>query len=584
MKELNPFSLEENKKPFEIFENFNESVSESDYPMFEPHSSCSLDSYSFPDSSKKKFPTFPKKSIFLPQLFLDEKNIEIYKCGLCENICDDAVKSGCKCKSIFCRECLSFYFKQKSEKCPLCGKQTNGKIIKAEDEDMFIKSQKMKCLNYIYNCKWKGECEKYKDHINFDCPEETVSCPNKNHGCVIKMQRKNLLKHIKNCQYEQVKCEKCNLYYAIGYKNEHKEKCLMEEINCPHNCGERFIRKELVNHQNEFCDNFYVECPFKPIGCLDTFKKKEEKNKLNETVQKHLILLMNKILSVEENNFQNNKRANNKEKEVLGLKMAASCIQKETDMKNEENNNMALLSKKRKSELSSELSDDSILNKEEKKAENFSEINSNSMKISNIKENETPMSIEKEETNIYDLPEISKEFFYYENNIIEALDLKGVKQYYVFFNEKFDIPKGVDKEYKIKFSILSNAKSLYMGLCDKKVLEENKHESLTNDKSKEKIMKKKNNGIYYLNTNKMAWNCNNKSQCKNLSIQDVNEIGKKGDVFEFIINPSECELKINLNYKNIVHFNDVRCFKSKALSPFLIFIKNCKLKTDFDYK
>ena len=49
-------------------------------------------------------------------------------------------------------------------------------------------------------------------------------------------------------------------------------------------------------------------------------------------------------------------------------------------------------------------------------------------------------------------------------------------------------------------------------------------------------------------------------------------------------NPSECELKINLNYKNIVHFNDVRCFKSKALSPFLIFIKNCKLKTDFDYK
>ena len=64
MKELNPFSLEENKKPFEIFENFNESVSESDYPMFEPHSSYSLDSYSFPEKKKKKISNFSKKKYF----------------------------------------------------------------------------------------------------------------------------------------------------------------------------------------------------------------------------------------------------------------------------------------------------------------------------------------------------------------------------------------------------------------------------------------------------------------------------------------------------------------------------------------
>ena len=296
-----------------------------------------------------------------------------------------------------------------------------------------------------------------------------------------------------------------------------------------------------------------------------------------------MFLLMNRIISFENNIFQNIKKNKYDESGIKASKFE-SYNSNEVDMNNEENNNIILLSKKRKIELNSELSDNSLLNSEEKKKENFPEINSNSTKISNIKEKETPMSIEKEENNFYDLPDVSKQYFYFEDNIIEGLDLKGVKQYYVFFNEKYDIPRGVDKEYKIKFTLLTNAKSLYMGLCDKKLLEENKLESLGVDKSKEKIMKKINNGVYYLNTNKMAWNCNNKSQCKNIVIKDENIIGKKGDVFEFIINPSECELKINLNYKNIVNFNDVRCFKSKVLSPFLIFVKNCKLKTNFEYK
>ena len=582
MKELNPFSKDEMKKSFDMQESFNESVSESDFPMFESHSFNSLDS-SFQSCSKKKFPAFLKKSIFLPELFLDKKDIEIYKCGLCENICDDAVKSGCKCKNIFCKECLSFYLKQKKEKCPLCGKQTKGKIIPAEKEDMHIKSLKMKCSNYKSNCNWEGECGKYKEHISSDCQEELENCPNKSHGCVIKLKRKELLRHLRNCEYQQVKCEKCNLYYIMADKNKHKEECLMEEINCPYNCGEHFKRKKLEKHLKEICDNYTIECPFKPIGCEDKFTKKEQDAKLNEDIQKHMFLLMNRIISFENNIFQNIKK-NKYEESGIKASRFESYNSNEVDMNNEENNNITLLSKKRKIELNSELSDNSLLNSEEKKKEHFPEINSNSTKISNIKEKETPMSIEKEENNFYDLPDVSKQYFYFEDNIIEALDLKGVKQYYVFFNEKYDIPRGVDKEYKIKFTLLTNAKSLYMGLCDKKLLEENKLESLGVDKSKEKIMKKINNGVYYLNTNKMAWNCNNKSQCKNIAIKEEPVIGKKGDVFEFIINPSECELKINLNYKNIVNFNDVRCFKSKVLSPFLIFVKNCKLKTNFEYK
>ena len=57
MKELNPFSKDEMKKSFDMQESFNESVSESDFPMFESHSFNSLDS-SFQSCSKKKISCF----------------------------------------------------------------------------------------------------------------------------------------------------------------------------------------------------------------------------------------------------------------------------------------------------------------------------------------------------------------------------------------------------------------------------------------------------------------------------------------------------------------------------------------------
>ena len=209
MTELNPFSRNERKKSFEINDNYTESASENDYPIPEYQSLNSIDSSIYQESTKKRFPNFPIKSIFLSGLFLDQTNIEKYKCGLCENICDEATKPECKCGNIFCKKCLEFYFKKIEEKCPICQKTTKGKIIDAKAEDMRIKSQKMKCVNYINNCKWEGECREYKDHITVYCPEEITNCPNKSHGCVVKVQKKDILEHLKECEYDQIKCEKC---------------------------------------------------------------------------------------------------------------------------------------------------------------------------------------------------------------------------------------------------------------------------------------------------------------------------------------------------------------------------------------
>jgi len=588
MTELNPFSRDERKKSLDMNDNYTESGSENDYPMVDYQSFNSLDTSSYPESTKKRFPGYLVKSIYLPELFLDQKVIEDYKCGLCENVCEEAVKAECKCGKLFCKNCLEFYFKEKEEKCPICEMQTNGKIIEAEAEDMFIKSQKMKCGNPT--CKWEGECRAYKEHKDIFCEEETVNCPN--HGCVIKLTRKDIVKHLNECECDQITCQKCNSKYLKKDKELHKSECLMEEMNCPYNCGKKFLKKDFEHHQNKECANFKIECPYKKIGCKDVFKKKDEKKRLDEEREKHMTLLMEKILAVEQNFYNLEQSFKNMENDILLLKDNNNNSNANNNFININHNNetdITLLSNKRKrnNSINQEESDDSRSIEEEKSGNYLPNININSNNDSNPEESKIPFPLkdqEKEKDELYEFLKSDKNYFYIKNNVIEACDLKGTRHIFVFFNKKYEIPKNSEKTYIIKFKLLSNVKSLYIGLCDRKLLEENKYEFVPHNKSKEKNSKKTNNGLYYLNTNKVAWNCNNTSQCKNLKINDENNLGKEGNTFEFIIKPIECELEIKYNFIPIIKFNDVRCFRSSVFSPVLIFLRNCKVETTFMYK
>lgn len=563
MTELNPFSHQEKENSITINENYTESVSENDYEF------TSLDCYpsfnsldsSYPVSPNKKFPAFLKKSIFLPDLFLEKKNIQKYICSLCDNVCDEVVKPACKCGKYFCKSCLTIFY-EKEQKCPLCEDPTKGELIEAKIEDKYIKSQKMKCVNYINNCKWEGECENYKSHIVTYCPEEIVNCPNKNHGCVIKFKRKGLLDHLKICEYQPIHCDKCKLSYPIKEKDSHKDICENEIVICPFNCGNELFRKELEMHKVN-CDFAVIKCPFNSLGCKDEFKKRDEKKRLNEERDKHMELIKDKILSFQNLFEQIDKRIKNMEENIQ--------ILKSNNINNNENN-ISLLSHKRKNPLNKEEDDDSRLNEEEKNSE------CHITKSNNSDENSIPLN---ENDHIYDLLEETKKFFFVKNNMIEAMNLKEMKHYYVFFDKKYDIPRNSEKQHIIRFKLLSNTKWLAMGLCDRKLVQENNYEFLPDNNKKEKSIKKCNNGTYSFSTNKMAWNCNNSRQCKTLKFDGDSGINKKDSIFEFRVIPVECELEIYLNTKFVIKFNDVRCFKNNVFSPCLIFLKNCKVETNF---
>lgn len=210
----------------------------------------------------------------------------------------------------------------------------------------------------------------------------------------------------------------------------------------------------------------------------------------------------------------------------------------------------------------------------------LSYINTNINTNINVKE-ERGLSLE-ENKSIYNILDSEKRYFNIKRNVIQAICLDGKRQIFVFFDKKYDIPSLDKNQYKIRFKLLTDIKCLTMGFCDKKIVEDNMYEF--NPKNSKKN-KRKSDGKYYITTNKLAWNCNNCHQCKNLKFDGDENIYKKGTIFEFYFKPSECEFEVKLvgKEKPIATFRDVRCLKSKYISPFLIFLKNGEVETTFFY-
>ena len=471
MTEIIPF-FHKNKEIIQIndFNNYTESASENDYENFPPVESFeslnSLES-SLPESPNKKFPNFPVKSIFYPELFLNQSNLSKYICGLWENVCDEAVTPGCKCGNLFCKKCLNFYYDNEKKKCPKC-KYGGGEVVRSELIDRYIASQKMKCENYVNDCTWEGECKNYKEHKEIKCPEEIINCPNKKHGCVIKMKRKKILEHLGLCDYKKIFCEKCGNEILKEEENKHKKICPKEKIECPFGCDNIFERCELDTHKLK-CDYYTIKCPFSCLGCKDEIRKKEENKKLNEDCNKHLLLVMENIVNLKKNFDECQQKFKKMEEDIQSLKNNAynNNYNRINIYNNDIDNymysyisahksrfsdsNFKPLSHKRKSSSYERINSD---NKNDDNDNNYiddsvnNNLKMNLIDSNNTEENNMPleekMNITKGRENnieIYDLIGTTKNLFNINKSIIEGIYLNGKnKHFYIFFNKKYDIP------------------------------------------------------------------------------------------------------------------------------------------------
>ena len=541
--------------------------------------------------STQKIPNYPIKNIFHPNLFTNNKNyIERFKCGLCQCICENPEYQYCECKQAYCKRCLNLYYEFNNNQCPKCGKKTK-ELEPPLNYYECLYNLNMKCVNFDSKCNWTGKYKYYKEHIN-QCPKEIINCPNK--GCIFNDRREEMYKHKNKCDYQLIQCKKCSSKMLLSEKETHINYCPKVEIKCPQGCGETVKRKDISQHIKK-CPNTEISCPYKAFGCNDKYSRNERDDRLVKDTGKHLDLtakivleLKNKISKMEKeieqlknkqadkpyinnviinskdeeeeaniNNNANNKN-DNKNKDSYSINEITDGIEIKSNQ---------FLSKKR---FNNNISVDEEISYQEKN--NFSIFNDDN-------ENETNNDLDELSRakiindNIYEIPSDYEHLFNINNEKLEAKFLDGKKHYYVFFNQIYDIPKNSTKKYYFTINILSECNFLEIGICDKKILEQNNFEY--DVKNNNKL------GKYSYNVNGLIWNSNNDKECAKI---DGKKYFNQDEVtIRFTVDPEMSKLEFMINYKVSIELNDVKCFISDSFSPFLTFLTNCSIQINFDY-
>ena len=538
--------------------------------------------------SQRKF--FPRKNIFELKLFVDNiENINRYKCGLCECICEEPKFQNCRCNQVFCAKCLYLYYEIFHHRCPKCQKEAK-EIEPYPGFFELLRNLKMKCINYDKNCHWIGFYKEYKEHINSECQKEIINCPNKD--CIIKTRREEMKNHLQKCEYREITCPECNQKMLYFQKKFHKNYCEKVKIVCPQGCGKSIRRGEYPNHIKS-CMNSDMPCPYSIIGCHDVFQRNQKKERLEKDAYKHLDLAIHSIFDLKEkitkmekeieelknnnnNNINNKKEDQSKSTEKEKSKEYINQNDISSEMNNEENS-MKFLEKKRL--LSFDMKDDMMAPKVADFSLFNSDINGNiPVNNNNIIINKNDLVDKKilNDDHIYEIPNVyENHYFNINKDIIESHNLDGEKHYFIFFNKRYDIPKDSSKKYSFTIKILINCPWIAMGICDKKIIEMNNYQF--DSPNHNKNIK---SGMYYFTTNQCLYNCNNNKETRKFNYKSL---CKNNINIICTFDPKKCHLEFVFNSEEYRELTDVKCFKSDSFSPFLIFLKNCKIQTIFNY-
>ena len=556
---------------------------------------------------------FPIKNIYDPELFIDKLvNLERFKCGLCECICEIPRYQYCGCNQVYCQRCLNLFYDNYHHHCPKCQKETK-ELIPADNYIECLMKLKMKCSNYKDNCTWIGQYKDYKEHHDKFCPKEIINCPNK--GCVIKLLREEMNSHKQKCEYREFFCRECLSKMPYIDKKAHKNFCPKEIIYCPQGCGES-IKRDFFPEHKKSCKNSDIPCPYRVFGCQDKYQRIKRDERLVKDNPKHMYLIAKTILDLQKkinkmdktienmknewknfimnnininnnkvnnannnyynldnDNINNNIHVNNENESNAQENVIQNINNIQIDNSNTNPNSIEFLGKKRinvdeiRHDMAAPYNPDfTLLNLPEKDQNN---------KNNNEYKNETINAIDFFDY-IYEIPKNFKENFIINNDIIEAQFLDQSEHCFVFFNKKYDIPKDSKDKFSFSVKLLTKSEWLNIGICDKKIVEINDFKL---DPSR-RNNKNRNSGIYSLNVNQLLWNCNNNKECMKLKYKSLSKVNT---TFIITVDPAHSTVEFMINEEDFLILTNVKCFISENFSPFLTFLKDCRVQTIFNY-
>ena len=362
--------------------------------------------------------------------------------------------------------------------------------------------------------------------------------------------------------------EKVNQYFN-SEKNNLNNNEIQEKIESNNNVN----TPTNLENDKEKKDNFKNNNGDKTANENEMKNEEDSKSKEIEAQKKpNNEGLNNKEIKITEdsNSLQNNNNLN-KDKFLIINPVSDNKENKNKDntiiLKDDnENINNSLLNKKREKSESEE--------KNQNKKEINYDIGDTLKKIDNIINKNSPNLNEENDENIYDVNE-HPEKFAINGNVIKGINLEGNKHYFVFANESKAINMNQNTIFVIKFEILEEIGWLSFGLCDKKIVEQNNYNFAG---------KFTNNGYFFLATNNVIWHCTDiKQRKKILCPRGIKKLGAKNNIISCKYAPSSGKLMFFVNEIYIDSLSDVKPILSNNLLPCIVFLKNCSVKTIFEY-
>ncbi|CDW72964.1 traf-type zinc finger family protein [Stylonychia lemnae] len=125
------------------------------------------------------------------------------------------------------------------------------------------------CKNQQFGCESQVNYDKIEDHEQNECQFEYLQCQAHDDGCEMKLTRKDMIIHQKNCVFMPISCEYCNKPVKRRESEAHYKICEEVELQCKY-CPSIIKRKNQMVHENAQCEEFIMNCG----RCQGNFKRK----------------------------------------------------------------------------------------------------------------------------------------------------------------------------------------------------------------------------------------------------------------------------------------------------------------------
>ena len=217
------------------------------------------------------------------------------KCTICHLVMRKPNLTSC-CGAHFCEVCISHVRRGNgfSRACPLC-RESRFTIMIDQNLHRKILQLPVYCDNKSLGCRWKGTVKSLESHMSIgkgvgDCQYQEVNCPLQ---CEESVLRKNVASHTKEeCQNRPFNCPHCShlaTYREIS--NNHYSTCMHYPLLCPNRCTQDTILRCNMSDHLGSCPLQVVPCPYADLGCKVEVVQLNCDEHIEDNFHQHLELL-----------------------------------------------------------------------------------------------------------------------------------------------------------------------------------------------------------------------------------------------------------------------------------------------------